>query len=150
MDHGTYQPPHYENRAAGDMHEKCKKHMHFHVIIVMHDGSKVEGIITHMDHENVHMLMPQDMHDDQQSAQHNMQGMQPSMQGAPMMQGQGMNMQNMEESRAPGNDDRYWYGRWGYRRFYPGVFPLAGVAGVSLYPYYRPYYPYPYPPYPYY
>lgn len=40
------------------------------------------------------------------------------------------------------------FGRFGYRRFRPGIFPIAALTSLALVPFLRPY-PY-YAPYPYY
>ncbi|MGG1688037.1 MULTISPECIES: hypothetical protein [Bacillales] len=53
--------------------------------------------------------------------------------------------QEVEESE--GQDTDRQYGRYRYRRFGRFFFPLAGIAALSLVPFYRPYYPYGYPPY---
>ncbi|MCA0972420.1 hypothetical protein LCM20_17635 [Halobacillus litoralis] len=45
------------------------------------------------------------------------------------------------------SEDRQ-FGRWGYRRFRPGFFPVAALTSLALLPFVRPY-PY-YAPYPYY
>ncbi|WP_257349376.1 hypothetical protein [Pseudalkalibacillus decolorationis] len=52
------------------------------------------------------------------------------------------------ESYERSNTRQYWRPR--YRRFGGLLLPLAGLAALSLIPYYRPYPYYPYNPYPYY
>lgn len=130
-----------EERNWNQMHNLCKQHMYFHVVVTMSDGKKVEGIITNVDGQNLHMMVPQDIPAQQQGGQSGQQGTQQNQQG--MQQGQHGSSGRVEEE-----EDRIWLGRpFGFRRFYPGVFPLAGLAALSLYPYYAPY---PYYPYPYY
>ncbi|MDN4075648.1 hypothetical protein [Fictibacillus terranigra] len=127
-----------EGRNWGHMHNLCKKHLYFHVIVTMNDGKKTEGIITNVDGQNLHMMVPQDIQQ-QQAGQGSQQGMQ-------AMQGQQGTL-----GREDSEEERIWFGRpWFGRRFFPGIFPLASVAALSLYPYYYPYPYYPYPPYPYY
>lgn len=122
-----------EERNWNQMHNLCKQHMYFHVIVTMSDGKKVEGIITNVDGQNLHMMVPQDIQAQQQGGQSGQQGQQGS------------------SGRVEEEEDRVWFGGFGrpfgFRRFYPGIFPLAGLAALSLYPYYQPY---PYYPYPYY
>ncbi|TKD68773.1 hypothetical protein [Pseudalkalibacillus hwajinpoensis] len=54
--------------------------------------------------------------------------------------------QEVEEDEGP--DMNRQYGRYRYRRFGRFFFPLAGIAALSLIPYYRPYPYYPYYGYP--
>ncbi|MBY6037865.1 hypothetical protein KUV80_14425 [Fictibacillus nanhaiensis] len=131
-------PQQQDENRADNMHKMCKDHMYYHVIIKTEDGQQVEGIITDLDKKNVYMLVPQDMmpvdeneHESPQMSHH----------------------QQAERQRVQQNQRQY-YGRPRYRRFYRQIFPLATLAALSLYPYYQPYpyppYPYPYYPYPYY
>lgn len=118
-----------QERNVEHMHSLCKQHMYCHVTLTMQDGTKTHGIIYQVDHQNVYMFIPQDY------AGHS--GQYPSR----------------EEGS---NDERIWgrpwgWGGWGwgrpwfYRRFFPGFFPLASIAALSLFPYYGyPFYPYPY------
>jgi hypothetical protein len=117
-----------EQIRADNMHQTCKHHMYYHVIVKTNDGQQTEGIITDLDKKNVYMLVPQDMMtaDEQESPQ--------------MVQQQSSQQQQTQQGQ------RQPYGRPRYRRFYRQIFPLATLAALSLYPYYRPY---PYPPYPY-
>ncbi|WP_377891302.1 hypothetical protein [Alkalihalobacillus sp. R86527] len=52
--------------------------------------------------------------------------------------------QEVEEEET---ERQYGYGRRRYRRYGRYFFPLAGIAALSLIPYYRPYPYYGYPPY---
>jgi hypothetical protein len=124
-----------------NMHQLCKHHMYYHVTVRTQDGKQVEGIITDLDKKNVYMLVPQDMMPADDGEQ---EGPQISQQGG-QQSGQG--------------NQRQWYDRPRYRRFFRQIYPLAALAALSLFPYYPPYpyppYPYPYPyyppyPYPYY
>ncbi|WP_062236439.1 hypothetical protein [Fictibacillus sp. FJAT-27399] len=140
-----------DERNWAQMHNLCKQHLYFHVIITMHDGKKTEGIITNVDGQNLHMMVPQDIQQPQQGGQGSQQGMQghQGMQGTQGMQvQQGMQGQQGAMGREENEENRVFFGRpWFGRRFFPGIFPLAAIAALSLYPYY---YPYPYYPYPYY
>jgi hypothetical protein len=143
----NYQNETDEQIRAQNIHQTCKHHMYFHVIIKTNDGQQTEGIITDLDKKNVYMLVPQDMMpaDEQESPQ----------MGPGQVTGQqaGQQQQTMQQQSSHHQNQRQWYGRPRYRRFYRQIFPLAALAALSLYPYYPPYpyppYPYPYYPYPY-
>lgn len=115
-----------DQNRADNLHQMCKQHMYYHVIVKTSDGQQVEGIITDLDKKNVYMLVPQDM--------------MPADEGDQESHQMGQQQTGQRNQRQP-------YGRPRYRRFYRQIFPLAALAALSLYPYYPPY---PYPPYPYY
>jgi hypothetical protein len=119
------------NRADKSMHQLCKHHMYYHVLAQTSDGQQVEGIITDLDNKNVYMLVTQEMMPADEEQQENQQGGQ-------QRAGQQIGQQGQPQ----------WHGGPRYRKFYRQIFPLAGLADLSLYPYYYP--PYPYPLYPYY
>jgi hypothetical protein len=139
--HGTK-----EQIRADNMHQMCKHHMYYHVVIKTNDGQQVEGIITDLDKKNVYMLVPQDMMPIEESEQDGAQTGQPQQQ-------QQQQMTQQPSQQGGQQNQRQWYGGPRYRRFYRQIFPLATLAALSLYPYYPPYpyppYPYPYYPYPY-
>jgi small nuclear ribonucleoprotein (snRNP)-like protein len=56
---GAYQP------MDGDIKHHCRKYMNYHVQAKMKDGSEVEGIITDMDENNVEMLVPEEVDEEE-------------------------------------------------------------------------------------
>lgn len=107
------------------LHEKCKKHMYYHVILTMKDGSTLDGIIGDVDADHITMLVGEDVVE-RENQMH-----------------QGCNRDYSYNYIYPMNR---------YRIFRPQTFPLASLAALSLlpYPYIAPPYPYPYQyPYPY-
>ncbi|MGM7722118.1 hypothetical protein [Metabacillus sp. Hm71] len=42
------------------LHDKCKKYMHFHVILKLSDGSTVDGIIEDVTNDGVSVLVGED------------------------------------------------------------------------------------------
>ncbi|AJD90175.1 hypothetical protein JMA_08580 [Jeotgalibacillus malaysiensis] len=46
-------------------HDECKKHMYYHVILTMTDGSYVDGIIEDVDWDSVSMLTGEDVMEDE-------------------------------------------------------------------------------------
>ncbi|MFG6115670.1 small nuclear ribonucleoprotein [Halobacillus sp. MO56] len=116
-----YQPQYEGTR---NMHEQCKRHMEYHVIISMKDGSSFDGVIVDVGSDNVSVLVGEDV----------------------------MERENEEEARQfYGGFGRP---RRRFRRFRRRNFPIASLAALALLPYIAPYpYPYPYypySPYPYY
>ncbi|TGB02022.1 hypothetical protein [Halobacillus salinus] len=57
------------------------------------------------------------------------------------------NLEMLVSETVEQNEQRQ-FGRFGYRRFRPGIFPIAALSTLALVPFLRPY-PY-YAPYPYY
>ncbi|WP_331000834.1 hypothetical protein [Radiobacillus kanasensis] len=45
------------------IYDLCHKHMNKYVLAELADGSKVDGIITGLDNENVHMAVPLEAHE---------------------------------------------------------------------------------------
>lgn len=97
-----------------NMYDVCKKHMHAYVLAELKDGTKMDGIITGLDDENVYFAVPNDHYGG-------------SMQQQPMRQyGYGS----------------YGYPGYGYGYGYPGprfrrvILPLAALAAISLLPWY--------------
>jgi hypothetical protein len=56
---GAYQP------MYGDIKHQCRKYMNYHVQAKMQDGSEIEGIITDMDENNVTMLVPEEIDEEE-------------------------------------------------------------------------------------
>lgn len=106
---GTYQQP-----MQSDAKHDCRKYMNYHVQAKMRDGSDVEGIITDMDDNEVEMLVPEEVDEDE------------------------MNEQRQQFGYGGG------YGRRRFRRFRRRRFPFFNVIIVRPYPYYYSPYPYPY------
>ncbi|MFC2949933.1 hypothetical protein [Virgibacillus sediminis] len=105
------------------MYEQCKKHMHSYVLAEMVDGTKVDGIITGLDNENVYFAVPIG----------------------------GANQPYAEHDYRDGYPDErvfgygypgYGYGFPGYgyyrppRRFQRLILPLAALAALSVLPWY--------------
>lgn len=128
-----------EQIRVHNMHQTCKHHMYYHVMIQTSDGQQTEGIITDLDKKHVYMLVPQDMMPADEQESHQM--------------GQGTSQQQTLQQQGTMQNQRQWHERPCYRRFYRQIFPLATLTALSLYPYYPPYpyppYLYPYYPYPY-
>jgi hypothetical protein len=95
----------------------CKQHIHRYVVIQVADGSSHDGIVENVDEEILYLAVP-------------------------------MGGTEAESTRAflPYGYPSYGYGYgYGYpypgpfyprRRFYRRAFPLAGLLGLSLLPYY--------------
>ena len=49
------------NRDSQSLHEDCRKYMYCHVMLVMRDGTMMDGIIENVDPENVTMLVGEDV-----------------------------------------------------------------------------------------
>lgn len=56
---GAYQPMHE------DIKNQCREYMNYHVQAKMQDGSDIEGIITDMDENNVTMLVPEEIDEEE-------------------------------------------------------------------------------------
>ncbi len=106
------------NRTNKSMHQLCKHHMYYHVVVITDDGQQVQGIITDLDHKNVYMLVPQEMMPSEEETQGEQQSVQQHQQ--------------------------QWYVGPRYRKYYRQIYTLATLTGVSLYPFHppHPYYPY--------
>ncbi len=52
---------HDYNRDDKSLHDECKRHMYYHVILTMADGSIVDGIIENVDGDRVTMLVGEDV-----------------------------------------------------------------------------------------
>ncbi|WP_346888057.1 hypothetical protein [Clostridium sp. UBA1056] len=52
---------HDYNRDSQSLHEECRKYMYCHVMLVMRDGTMMDGIIESVDPERVTMLMGEDV-----------------------------------------------------------------------------------------
>ena len=107
---GTYQQP-----VQGNIPQECAKYMNYHVQAKMQDGTDVEGIITDVDDDNVEMLVPEEVDEDE------------------------VNEQRQQYGGYGGG-----YGRRRFRRYRRRRFPYYNVIVVTPYPYYYPPYPYPY------
>ena len=104
------------------IYDSCKNHMHAYVLAEMVDGTKVDGIITGLDDENVYFALPMDQDE------------------APFERGDDSNQRQFGGWYGGG------YGYPGYGYGYPGwyprprfrrlVLPLAALAAISLLPWY--------------
>jgi hypothetical protein len=52
---------HDYNRDSQSLHDDCRKYMYCHVMLVMRDGTMMDGIIENVDPENVTMLVGEDV-----------------------------------------------------------------------------------------
>ena len=106
------------HRALKDLYDDCKKHMYYHVTLIMTDGSAHDGILENVDGNNISMLI-----------------------GENAMEMENENQSNQQRQVG-------WHGPYGprYMRYRRRVFPLANLAQLALLPYVvPPVYPYPYP-----
>lgn len=111
-----------DNNDNRDLKGTCSKYMNFYVIAHMKDGSQMEGIIEDMDDENVTMLVPEEVEEQDMGVDRQYGGY--------------------------GGYGGYDRPRRRFRRFRRRRFPFIAFTFPFIYPY--PYYnPYPYP-YPYY
>lgn len=110
-------------RDFKNLFDECKKHINYHVVLTMKDGSTIDGIIEKVDGDNVVVLVGEDVMESELGSKGN-------------------------ETRQGYN---YGPSMGRFRRFQPRVFPFGALAALTLlrYPYYAPPYPY-YAPYPYY
>ena len=86
------------------LHDKCKKHAYYHVVITLKDGSTHDGIIEDVDMDGVNMLVGEDVMEDDLEGQYD-EERQFHMHGFP---------------------------RRRFRRFRRRRFPLASLAALSL------------------
>jgi hypothetical protein len=102
------------------MYQLCKEHMHSYVLAELVDGTKVDGIITGLDHEYVYIAVPLESHEQQYTESSN-----DYRYGYPGF-GPGF-------GPWPG----YGYG-YGYppRRFRRLVLPLAALTAIAALPWY--------------
>ena len=56
---GAYHPMH------GDITQQCKRYMNYHIQARMQDGSDIESTITDMDENNVTMLVPEEIDEEE-------------------------------------------------------------------------------------
>jgi hypothetical protein len=98
--------------------DECKKHLYYHVMITMADGTKFDGIIENADTDRINVLVGEDVMEQES--------------------------ENNEDRQYYG----YFPPRRRFRRFRRRTFPLAAIAALALLPYIAqpayPYYPYPY------
>ncbi|MDD7796066.1 hypothetical protein [Clostridium sp. 'White wine YQ'] len=115
-----------DERDGKSLHDKCKKYMYYHAILKMKDGKMLDGIIEDMDDDNVIMLIPEDIMEDDDDDD------------------------DYDHHRQQYGGYGYGRPRRRHRRFRRRRFPFGTLAALSLfrYPYYYPPYPY-YPYYPY-
>ena len=120
----------HEGHEAHPLHEKCKKHMYYHVILTMKDGSTLDGIIENVDVDRIIVLVGEDVMDQEREDQ--------------------SDDQRQYHGYGHPSYGHHGYGHHGYRRrfrrFRRKAYPLANLAALSLlqYPYVTPPYPYPY------
>lgn len=107
-----------ENVSLQNLFDECKSLINFHIIVVMKDGSSVDGILENVDANGIVMLVGEDVID--------VDGM-PMM---PMRDGQGQF--DMSDSLRQGPR-----GMRGRRRFRRRGFPFGNVRGV--FPFFFPY-----------
>ncbi|GAA0364445.1 hypothetical protein [Bacillus horti] len=115
-----------------DLKQVCITYVHHYVRIKIHDGKTYEGMIEHVDDQNVHMIAPD---------------MNPRV-------SQDFEMSNITQVNDSGQYERqfypgyypYGYGPYGYGYgygygpFYPGyrrfVLPLAALSALTLLPFF--------------
>ena len=120
------------------MYDLCKQHMHSYVLVESHDGLKVDGIITGVDDEYVYMAVPIEQqtgyeHWESPSPNHYQNWNRYGYPGAGYPVGPGFGAGGFGGGGFGG------YGGAGYgrpRRFRRLVLPLAGLAALSLLPWY--------------
>lgn len=104
------------------IYDLCKDHMHAYVLVEMKDGTKMDGIVTGLDEENVYFAVPMS---------------EGEMSGSPNSQ--------IGRERQFGGGYGYGYGGYppyGYHGYYPPrrfrrlVLPLAALAALSVLPWY--------------
>lgn len=111
-------------RDVDTVKEQCKCCLFYHAVLMMKDGTMMDGIIEEVNDDNIVILVGEDVVNDE--SEKDMKRQPPG----------GFNRPNR------------------YRRFGPRRYPIGGIGGVGILPYpvvppiYPPY-PYPYP-YPYY
>lgn len=91
------------------IYEKCKDHMHAYVLLDMVDGTKMDGIITGLDEENVVLAIPNESE---------------------------ANYRQFGPGYGYGYGGYPPYGYFPPRRFQRLVLPLAAIAAISLLPWY--------------
>nr|WP_245301636.1 small nuclear ribonucleoprotein [Virgibacillus natechei] len=105
------------------MYDECRKHMNYHVVLTMTDGSTIDGIIENVDMDSITVLAGEDV----------------------------MEREIENESDIRQYYGGFGRPRRRFRRFRRRNFPLATLAALALLPYIAPspypYYPYPYPYY---
>ena len=108
------------------MYQLCKEHMHSYVLAELVDGTKVDGIITGLDHEYVYMAVPLEPHEQQHEHAYQHDSTAHQRYGYP---GYGPGF-----GPGPG----YGYGYYGYprRRFRRLVLPLAALVTLAALPWY--------------
>ncbi|MEC5423619.1 hypothetical protein QGM71_08960 [Virgibacillus sp. C22-A2] len=118
------------NNDYHQIYELCKSHMHSYVLAEMVDGSKVDGIITGLDDENVYFAVPLDPSEQQYAGYH-----------------ENMPQTHHREERYGGFGGYPGYGAPGFGfpgygfgrppfRFRRLVLPLAALAALSVLPWY--------------
>ncbi|GLO65647.1 MULTISPECIES: hypothetical protein [Oceanobacillus] len=96
------------------MYDQCNEHIHLYVLIQMNDGSQIDGIVTGVDKENVHLAVPIDYSQENNSYDHRVFW--------PGYGGFGY----------PG----FGYPGYGRRRFNRLILPLAALTAISVLPWY--------------
>ena len=94
-------------RDLESLHDKCKKHAYYHVVVTMKDGSMHDGIIEDVDMDGVNMLVGEDVMEDDLEDQY-------------------------DQER---QYHMYGYPRRRFRRFRRRRFPLASLLALSLLPF---------------
>lgn len=102
------------------MYDTCKDHMHAYVLVQTHDGTQFDGIITGLDEEYAYFAVPTD------GEQHESR-----------YQNEDYDRQFFGPGFGPGFGYGPGFGPWyGPRRFRRLILPLAGLAAISLLPWY--------------
>lgn len=111
------------NSNHNKMYQLCKEHMHSYVLAELVDGTKVDGIITGLDHEYVYIAVPLDAHEQQHPQAH--------------QHGSGSHQRFGYPGYGPGFGPGPGYG-YGYppRRFTRLVLPLAALVTLAALPWY--------------
>lgn len=104
-----------EAHQISDIKNRCERYMQYHVIGQMKDGSQIEGIIIDINGDNVEMLVPEEVDEEQMNRQF----------------GYGFG----------GYDDYGGYGGYGgyrrrHRRYRRNRFPFGLFSGLFRFPYY--------------
>jgi small nuclear ribonucleoprotein (snRNP)-like protein len=129
-----------------DMKTMCKHHMHRYVLVQLNDGRDYDGIVEHVDDQNVYLAVPVGRVDTGNREEENSGD-----------KGVGNNQRNNDESDQRingwyGGYPGFGYGRPGYSYGFPGygyypgygrrgrfqrlILPLAALTALSILPYY--------------
>lgn len=109
-----------ENVSLQNLFDECKSLINFHIVLVMKDGSSVDGILENVDSNGIVMLVGEDVMDPDDM---------------PMRDGEGQF--DMSDGLRQGGRPMGMRRR---RRFRRRGFPFGGIRGV--FPFFYPFFPF--------